>query len=868
MKQNDLKIIDFTTGIRAEDIEHNFNVLDERLNRERRNVGGPGIASGLDVKINASLDEFNITISEASIIANDGKEIFIPTTTLEIERPKLIKEKEYLNSDYHNQVFLKYNPYANNRKYPAEFLDSYLEKDSAINIKYQNSNNANDGIRIASIMKNVLSLTRLTRRDLEITYSYTAKRIDTIYIDENYEIKILQGTTSTTPSAILPNKFKYLIAFIEIDPYYTDKSGNSYATILIRKDLRELRNIYTDNNGRLWICGTPFDSLQIVHMSEPSNPTENALWYDKYSNQLKIWRATDELKYINKVTVTTDFEMYPNLQKDFTTDILYQVGGKQLSVYVNDRKLTLNKEYVELTVLMLPVDEADIQLGLYSKSFRITSDLKVNDVITYKIEAFDKHNMWVPVNSTSFINTKEVKMFGPGESNKENYFMTAGALAMGLDTNKYPYKYQYFFFDYNTEKHLMFTPGLKELDININQIDLYYDQFEEITLMDLYDSKLPENVANAAREHYGYTYDITSTIHGEYENTGIGFKLVEPLDVGMGEEINAPNDLYVQATVTRRVNDAPLKRKLQRTATFVACNEISYITEFDAESHETISSIPEDEDGNYVVDIEESYRFGENQLEVYINGIRLSSANIIEGSELSDEPMYAIPGDEASGIIQDAPRSMGALTRQFKIKDKKLTYGDVVTYRITTNFYTYDHINQLIDDLDYNAKAAIEKVDAVYEKTVAIQNEVDEKISVLDEEIQSIKDISNNLDERYLEKDDVITEGQMPPWMVTNAIKTLDHNNTGVITYWADNDEFDVSSFVKEQDFVIAIRRANQNQMDRFLIRGYDYHIIDTMSDGNYKKTILTFTEEGKSNLETYDKIILTGIKLSNLWRR
>lgn len=867
MIQNNLKVIDFTTGIRAEDIEHNFGVLDERLNRERKNVGGPGIASGLDVTINANLDEFNIVVSESSIITNDGREVFIPQTKLEIERPKLIREKEYLNADYHNQVVLKYIPYANNKKYPVESLESYLEKDSGIAIKYQNSSNSNDGIRIASVMKNVLSLTRLTRRDLELTYNYTAKRIDTVYVDDNYEIRTITGTTSTTPSAILPAKYKYLIAFIEIDPYYTDKSGNVYANILMRKDLRQLRNIHTDSNGKLWICGTPFNNLQIVHMEEPANPEEDALWYDRYTNQLKIWRSTDELRYLNKITVTTDFELYPNLKKDFTMDMLYKVGGKQLSVFLNDRKLELSKEYIELTELLLPVDEADIQLGVYSKHFRILTDLKIGDTITYKIETFDKHFMWIPVNSSSYINTKEVKMYGPGETNKDNYFMSAGALAMGLDNDKYPYKYQYFFFDYNKEKNMMFTPGLKELDVNINQIDLFYDQFEEITISDLYDNKMPEVVANAVREHYGYTYDVVSKIHGEYENTGIGFKLVDPLDVGMGEEINAPNDLYIQATITRRVNDAPFKRKLQRTATFVANHEITYITEFDPDKHETITNIPQDEEG-YVIDVEESYRFGENQLEVYINGIKISSNNIIEGSDLSDKPMYAIPGDEASGIIQDAPRSLGALSRQFKIKNKSLNFGDLIAYRITTNFYTYDHINQLIDDLDYNAKAAIEKVDAVYEKTVAIQNEVDEKISVLDNEIQEIKDIANNLDDKYLEKTDIITEGQMPPWMVSNSIKTLDHNNSGAITYWSDMAEFDVTQFVKEQDFVIAIRRSNTNQLDRFLIRGYDFNIIDVMNGAQYEKTIMVFTDEGKSHLESLDKVLLTGIKLSNLWRR
>lgn len=864
---NELKIINFTTGIRSEDIEHNFNVIDNRINRERRNVGGPGIASGLDITINSDLENFSITLSEASIITNDGKELYIPNTTVQIERPKLIKEKEYVNSDYHNQIYLKYIPYANNRKYPSQYLSLYHEKDTGINLRYQDSMNSNDNIVITNILKNVISLSRLTRRDLEVTYSYTAKRIDTIYIDENYEIKVLQGTTSTTPSAIMPTKFKYLIALIEIDPHFADKSSNTYANISIKKDLRQLRNIHTDKDGRLWICGTPFDSLQIIHMTEPVNPTENALWYDFTSNMLKIWRSTDTMNYMNSYTVTTDFTLYPNTPKDFQTDMLFRVGSDQLNVYLNDKKLAYELDYLELNELGIPVDATDIQKGSYSNRFRIIGDIKVGDKITYKINSFDSHYMWTPINSSSYINVKETKMFGPGESNSDNYFMSTEALALGLNEDRYPYKYQYFLFDYEKEKHMMFTPGLKELDVNINQIPLYSDQFEEITILDLYNSNLPETVVQAAIDKFGYSYEVINSLNGEYENIGIGFRLVDPLDVGVDEEVGAATDIYVEATVTRRVNDAPLKRKLQRSAVFTAEKNIKFEI-IEMPDTETAYTFPRDEHGYYTVDIEEIYRYGENQLEVYVNGLRLDKDKIIEGSDLSDEPMYAIPEDKTSAIIADAERRRGAKTSQFKIKDMWLSNGDSVTYKVTTQFYSYDHINQLIDELDYNAKSASEKVDSIYEKTVDLQNEIEEKVEALDEQIQDIRDVANSLDNRYMEKDEMVTEGQMPPWMVTNSIKSLDHNNTGVITYWSSNDSFDISNYAKEQDFVMAIRRSNLNQMDRFLIRGYDYEIIDVIDDNGYKKTIMTFTEEGKSCMENLDKIILTGIKISNLWRR
>ena len=40
---NELNIIDFSNGIRPEAIQENFEILKNQIQRERKNVGGPGI---------------------------------------------------------------------------------------------------------------------------------------------------------------------------------------------------------------------------------------------------------------------------------------------------------------------------------------------------------------------------------------------------------------------------------------------------------------------------------------------------------------------------------------------------------------------------------------------------------------------------------------------------------------------------------------------------------------------------------------------------------------------------------------------------------------------------------------------------------
>ena len=53
-----LNIIDFSRGIRPEEIQENFDMLQEQLSRERISVGGAGIASGLNITVNVSEDQF------------------------------------------------------------------------------------------------------------------------------------------------------------------------------------------------------------------------------------------------------------------------------------------------------------------------------------------------------------------------------------------------------------------------------------------------------------------------------------------------------------------------------------------------------------------------------------------------------------------------------------------------------------------------------------------------------------------------------------------------------------------------------------------------------------------------------------------
>lgn len=840
----DIKLIDFSEGIKAEEINYNLKVLQDQINRERRNVGGSGIASGLEITPIVSDNEFAIKISEASIIGNNGEEIHIPETKINIDRPKLAKEIEYLTCNSSNQVKVKHVPYSLNRKATVETQNIFVPAMSGIDIKYRDSIAQDDYIRVRAINDKVLSLTGITRRDIVITYYFTDKRIDTVYVDKNNQIKVMSSTTSPTPSLMLPNDYKYLIAFIEIDGMFLGDNGTRYANITVRKDLRSIRNIYTDKYGELWLCGTPFKDLQVIHLVEPKDPKENTMWYDSFTNQLKVWKTTDKLVFMNEYTVTTDYANNANALKDYPTDMYYYVGKDQLSIYIND--ILLDKTQFAELINGIPADIQDVKRGVMSNTFRILTELKVGDKIKYKITNFDAHEMWVPVNNSAYINAKEIRIYSnDSEEGGRNYFATEKAIGLGKDENQYPYKYQYFIFDKKKEINMLYTPGKHELSLLINQIPLHDDQFEEITVYDLYSGVLPEKIISGAKNHFGWDEQTLETISGDYENTGIGFKIKQPLDVDLNEEDNGATDLCVEATVQRRVNDGPLKRKLQRTATF---------------SDEVTITLTD----NKVIDIEDSYyRYGENQLEIFIDGIKLiKDVDFIEGTDLSDKPST----DEAGNITALAPRRRGAKTKQFTLVNSKP--GSKLTYRIETNIYTYEHITDLIDELDYDAKTAVKQVNKLYDKTIKIQEEVTSNLEELKTEIQEVKKISETMNNDFLKKDSVLSESQMPPTMVNNSIQSLNHIMTS-ISFNEENLNYSIKNQCREQDFIVAIKRNVSNQLDKLLIRDVDYRIYNTFNNQSnaYEDTIFTITESLSPLMSTGDIIILTGIKIGKVGR-
>lgn len=840
-----MHIIDFSDGIRSEEIQENFELLDAQIKRTRLSIGGTGIASGLNVTPIVNDNQFAIKVSAASIIDSNGDEIYIEEQVIDVERPKLSKQKEYLNADMNNQVHLKEVPYMLDRKCPVQFGDSLAALYSGIEVKYQNSSSTDDYIRVKSVAGKVLTLTGLTRRNVVVEYHSTAKRIDTVYVNVDNKVCVeTSSITSTTPSAIIPENYKFLIAFILIDSTYIETADDTpHADIILKKDLRKVRSIYTNEKGVLYLNGIPFTDLHLIVTVEPENPEPNQLWLD--GDVLYVWKAVDDYTYKRNIVINSsyDFTGY----HDMETNIDFLVNGKQLKVYINSIELQ-DAEYDELFG-GIPASIQEIPEKTYSNMFRIYKDFVVGDVITYTITFNESGYRWVPINKESYVRTKEHKVYGVDDFWPDsNYWSSQQALSLGKDEEDYPYKFSFFIFDALFDRRMLFSPFNNEVDVMINQLPLHKDQYTEITL-DMIDS-LPVSVRESIRNNFGWDDETIHRINELYDNVGIGIMLNEPLDCihneglyGKDNKIIDETELYVEIIANRACSSFNNKRKLQRNATYIF--EDTFTVESTSDTTINLEDI--------------TYKYNENQLEVYLNGAKLiRDVDFVEGTDLDDDLT------DLSIML----RTRGATSKQFKIT-RPIHIGDVITYRITANFYSYDHINSLIDKLETDQEACNAKVETLYDSTMKLHDDTNAVIQDMQEQINIYANNSNNSLDVYLTRNSIIAEDQLAGDLVRRIPQSNEHI-FHVITFNSYSTELglDVSNYLREEDFILIWwRDVANNNIDRMLLPDEDYSFETDISNTGTVTVSLKLSDYALSNIKTGDKLIIRGIKFGRAGR-
>lgn len=789
-----LKIIDFSDGIRSKEIKENFDIVQNQINKERSSVAGMGISYGLDCVIK----DFTIEIAEGCLINSQGEEVYIDNTLLIIDKPILIEKIERLKTiDDYNRIFLSEKPYSLSRNTTSDNDDLV---NCGVEVTISNTTGENSKLSVVAINDNILTIGGVNGSSLksvivDVKYHCTYKRRDVVYIDKDFKIKYKQGVTSPSPSIprLDKDEYTYILGYIEIDGHYiSEDNSKERANARFIKEFKSIRNVYTDSNNKLYLCGTPFDSIKVIHMVEPTNPEEDTLWYDDKVNKLKIWKHTDKYEFLDSITYESS---NPNNPQTFKTNVPYLYNKGQLSVYVNNEKL-IPVEYDEGSDLT-PLDKE--QDNVWSNEFKIYKKLKRYDVITYRINRYDGFAEWVAINDSSYIQAQERFIWTP----------------QYLDylQKNCEHDLQYFLFDSNKNRNMLYVPGKNSLEIMINQVPLHSDQFDELTI---YDVLLNKDLRRKAINYYAYSGNMDlNTIHEEYENIGVGFKL----DAVMKKK----RDAYVEAIVTQRINANPLSKRFQRSATFISEGCEEYREYLDTEDG------PIKREMLFKTNI--PFRYKEHQLEVFINGRRLQ--NGVEFIEECDDE-NALIGTQIDGFI---------ILSEAKIQD-----GDLVSYKISTTIYSYDHLEGLLSGFE----TRIADVENLTANAVQEVNDMKQKVEDYTEEIRQhinyLSNIEQNLDTRYMKKNATIGKDNLSVNLYQGIAAGI-INEMFAVTQT--NQKFDVTQICSKNDFVI----LNNISGNKMLCRDTDYSLTD--ENGTLFLEIIT------NSVQPNNQLYLTGIKFN-----
>jgi len=443
---NKLKPISFSNGIHSQEIEENFSNLSKQIAKERLAIGGAGISQGLNLTIKGT----ELFISQGVLVDVLGEEISFNETSFILSPPTLHKETEEVIIDSSHIVKLSDVPYSSYLT-PCEYVP--IENS---NISIYPKINTGQVIDIISTSKDFIYINSSdmsnTNFSAIVTYYTTGIRYDVIYIDNDYNLKKIEGMTSTSPSYPEILDARYVLGYIEINAFIKnyelpieqakkrEEEFFNMATILdfpldmnfpeisagafVKKGARSLRKIFTDTSDRLYIDGIPFDQFQIIHRQEPiEDIQEDTFWYDTTTNILKIWKTVGGISSWRNVNDTsfipvTERKMWkpennPEDKQVFKFNLLNEQnfrfipGTNALDITIDNVPL-MSDQFAEIIEEDSPVDDLrHLNKGIGFKLIEpLSKDAHVEVKITQRINDNTSHSRFQK--TTTFIHTDNI----------------------------------------------------------------------------------------------------------------------------------------------------------------------------------------------------------------------------------------------------------------------------------------------------------------------------------------------------------------------------------------------------------------------------------------------------------------------------
>lgn len=287
--KNKLKVLDFSPGIKASDINHNFNIIKRWIDNEKLFVGGIGITDGFDITANEF--DFTVTVTEGTFIDTKGQEKNIEKRIFTAGNLETRQITETIICPKEGYLELQYCPYSKSKNKHINYDNvEDKEKPSEEEIKL-NEESSKLHVPIIKISKNKVYINASDWIGQKITVSYykAEDRIDSIILTQDGDYKYEKSVMSTSPSHIQIPDYSpdYLIG--QIYWHISDKIEP-----IIYMNHRIYRKVFINRkDNQLWLNGEVYKKPKFIYFKEPESPEENDIWYNSINNELLIWKEKD-----------------------------------------------------------------------------------------------------------------------------------------------------------------------------------------------------------------------------------------------------------------------------------------------------------------------------------------------------------------------------------------------------------------------------------------------------------------------------------------------------------------------------------------------------------------------------------------------
>lgn len=355
----ELNKLDFVSGIKAEKINDNFNVVDTWIKNERRRIGGYGLVEGF--QLSTDINNFTTTIGKGVFINNLGEEKEIPEKTFYCDVPEYTEVIEELECPKDGVLKLLDNPYSPSEKKYMKYIPPELGKYPNTDELYVYNKEDNMRVQILQISDKDIYINPMfwIGKTICVKYKKAGNRIDSIVLMNNGTYRYEKSVNSISPSHVQIKDYENDFLIGAIYWQITDEGiKTSFYT-----NHRTYRTVYVDEQNRLWLNGELYVKQKGILFEEPEVPEPNDMWYDKDTNNLYIYKMYEGIYQwiaVNDHSTMTirDFFMFIPGEKNYPLD-------SQTFIFPEDR---LDLHFVpDTNALEIVIDNAPLMADQFEE---------------------------------------------------------------------------------------------------------------------------------------------------------------------------------------------------------------------------------------------------------------------------------------------------------------------------------------------------------------------------------------------------------------------------------------------------------------------------------------------------------------------